>query len=257
MRTVLSYIDEQQECYEQHPFFTEIVDNVALRGNERLAWAPCVVPFIMGYSDLNKYVFRDETSERRHDPLQRLLNVHTYEEDFHWQWMLDDLDRLTVNPTMPLSESVRVLWSPDLSVSRQLCLRLAALTATLPVAGVYATVEAIEAVSVTIFRHCRGITLDNGVECEFFGTKHYLAEAGHSIKTDADIEQNLPVLDEPQRASARAAVNQVFTLFDGWSDALLAYARRNSAHADAAYARIVTESLSSPREIEDVVIPER
>ncbi|MEV6099851.1 hypothetical protein [Nocardia sp. NPDC051981] len=41
-------------------------------------------------------------------------------------------------------------------------------------------VEAVEAVAVTIFKHCQGIALDSGEECEFFGTKDYLAAAGSS-----------------------------------------------------------------------------
>ncbi|MEV4127283.1 hypothetical protein [Nocardia sp. NPDC049707] len=255
MKQILGYIDRKQTDYENHAFFTDLLDNAALSGNERLAWAPSVVPFIMGYSDLNKYVFRDETSDRRGDPLQKMLNTHTYEEDFHWQWMLDDLSRLGADTELSLSDSARVLWSPDMSVSRRLCLKLAALTATLPVSGIYAMVEAIEAVSVTIFKHCQGITLEDGQECEFFGTKHYLAEAGHLMKTDDDSKRNLPVLDDSERAAARAAVDDVFSLFDEWSESLMDYARRYSTDAAKAWAQIIAASQALPHEVEDVVIP--
>ncbi|WP_437517642.1 hypothetical protein [Sorangium sp. So ce1099] len=253
MHEVLSYIDERQQGYERHPFFTELLDNQRLSGRARLAWAPCVIPFIMAYSDLNKYVFRDESRARRDDPLQRMLNIHTYEEDFHWQWMLDDMDRLGVNPKLSLSDAARVFWSPEMKVSRQLCLEFAAIASKTQSFGVYAMVEAIEAVSVTIFKHCRGIALESGVECEFFGTKHYMAEAGHLIKSEGTPKATLPELTEEQRLEARAVVDRVFALFDAWSDSLIQYARKHSTAPLAAYEQMIDVSQKLPREM---VLPE-
>ena len=68
-----------------------------------------VIPFIMGYSDLNKYVFRKGEGDADLEPLQVLLNAHTYEEDFHWQWMLNDLEKLGSDSPMPLPNAARVL----------------------------------------------------------------------------------------------------------------------------------------------------
>jgi hypothetical protein len=246
---VLSYIDSRQKQYEQHRFFAELLDNRSLSGEARLAWAPCVIPFIMGYSDLNKYVFRNESGAVKADPLQRMLNIHTYEEDFHWQWMLDDLDKLGVNSRLTLSDAARVFWSPEMKVSRQLCLEFAAIASTGPSFGVFAMVEAIEAVSITIFHHCRNITLGDGRECEFFGTKHYLAEAGHLIKSEAQPKSELPLLSDEQRASALVVVDRVFELFDVWSDSLFQYAKSQAADPVTAYAEMVRRSEQLPRAI--------
>jgi hypothetical protein len=253
MYEILSYIDECQKSYEQHNFFTKLLDNEYLTGKERLAWAPCVVPFIMGYSDLNKYTFRDESSAVNDDPLQRMLNIHTYEEDFHWQWMLDDLDKLGVNPKLTLSDAARIFWSPEMKASRQLCIEIAVLASQHDSSVVFAIVEAIEAVSITIFRHCQGIALESGVECEFFGTKHYLAEAGHLIKSETQPKENLPNLTEEQRELAKSAVDRVFHLFDSWSSSLLTYAKTHATAPQAAFAKMVNESENLPRE---VVLPE-
>ncbi|WP_437524900.1 hypothetical protein WME79_36920 [Sorangium sp. So ce726] len=249
MHHVLSYIDKRQNGYERHPFFTELLDNQRLSARERLAWAPCVIPFIMGYSDLNKYVFRDESKAKLDDPLQRMLNIHTYEEDFHWQWMLDDLDRLGVNPKLTLSDAARVFWSPEMKVSRQLCLEFAAIASKTQAFGVFAMVEAIEAVSVTIFKHCQGIVLESGVECEFFGTKHYLAEAGHLIKSEGQPKATQMALTPEQRAEAEAVVDRVFEIFDAWSHSLFQYARKHSAVPLAAYEQMIDASQKLPREM--------
>ncbi|MTD57459.1 hypothetical protein [Amycolatopsis pithecellobii] len=241
MQKVVDYIEERRKSYENHDFFSRLLANESLPAEKRLAWGPSVVPFIMGYSDLNKYVFRKEEGGAQSDQLQVLLNAHTYEEDFHWQWMLTDLEKLEADKVMPLSDTARVLWGADFKHSRRLCLELAALAAAAPTYAVFAMVESIEAVSITIFRHCQGITLRDGRECEFFGTKHYLAEASHGIKSPEVEEERLPSLDATQRTEAIRMVDRVFSLFDDWSAALLRLALENGDH-NRRYERMIQES---------------
>ncbi|WP_329349905.1 hypothetical protein OG226_23255 [Streptomyces sp. NBC_01261] len=210
-----------------------------------------MIPFIMGYSDLNKYVFRKGEEEAELDRLQALLNAHTYEEDFHWQWMLADLEKLGADRAMPLSDATRVLWSADFQHSRRLVLELAALAADAPTYAVFAMVESIEAVSITIFTHCRGIALRDGGECEFFGTKHYMAEASHSIKSPEIAEMSLPSLDDAQREESKRMVDRTFALFDDWSGSLLRFALDNADH-DRTYERMIQQSKDLLPEAEAV-----
>jgi len=241
MQEIINYIEEQRKRYEDNDFFTQLLANESLPGDRRLAWAPSVIPFIMGYSDLNKYVFRKGEGDTHLEPLQALLNAHTYEEDFHWQWMLNDLEKLGADSQMPLADAARVLWGAEFKHSRLLCLKLASLASDSPAYAVFAMVEAIEAVSITIFKRCQGITLQDGRECEFFGTKHYLAEASHSIKSPELAESTLPILDDLQREHAMLMVDRVFSLFDEWSSGLLQFAIENDVPT-VSYARMVRQS---------------
>ncbi|MFI9272250.1 hypothetical protein ACIGXM_16210 [Kitasatospora sp. NPDC052896] len=195
----------------------------------------------MGYSDLNKYVFRKGEGDPQLDHLQVLLNAHTYEEDFHWQWLLNDLGKLGADSRMPLSDATRVLWGADFKHSRRLCLELASLASGSPTYAVFAMVESIEAVSITIFKHCQGITMQDGQECEFFGTKHYAAEASHSIKSPEVAASSLPDLDPTQREESKLMVDRVFSLFDDWSTSLLRFANENDVPA-LTYERMVRQS---------------
>ncbi|MFF9483131.1 hypothetical protein [Streptomyces sp. NPDC014733] len=244
MQEVIRYIEEQRKRYEDHDFFVRLLADKTLSGDKRLAWAPSVVPFIMGYSDLNKYVFRKDHEAGALDPLQELLNAHTYEEDFHWQWMLTDLAKLGADGRMSLSDASRVLWGADFQHSRRLCLGLAEMAADAPTYAVFAMVESIEAVSVTIFEHCQGITLRSGEECDFFGTPHYLAEASHSIKSPEVENSDLPLLDAAQRERARLIVDRTFSLFDDWSTALLDFALKNDGY-QSTYERMIHDSKHS------------
>jgi hypothetical protein len=248
MQAIISRIDVKQKEYENHAFFTQLLSNQNIPGQRRLSWAPSIIPFIMGYSDINKYIFRKEKDVGQAEPLQALLNAHTYEEDFHWQWMLNDLGLLDADKKMSLSDAVRVMWSDDLKHSRRLCLELAALAVNAPTYCVFAMVESIEAVSITIFKHCQGIATGNGKECEFFGKKHYVAESSHSIKSPEFTASKLPTLSDMERIEALAMVERVFALFDEWSHSLLRYAGENEDHS-AAYERMVRHSQSMRPEL--------
>lgn len=245
MKEVIDYIEKQRLKFERLPFFTELLDNENLPCEQRLAWGPGTVPFIMGYSDLNKEVFRNEANDA--DPAQHDLNMHTYEEDFHWQWMLDDLDILGANPNLTFSDAVRLIWSPDFRVSREVPLRLTSLVRTTDTHGVFAIVEAIEAVSVTMFQHCQGIRLSNGKECQFFGTKHYLAESGHGIKSEeCKTAQEIRLTDEARQAYC-ALVDQVFELFAKWVDSLCDFAAKYGPQFESHAREAVRASAALPR----------
>ncbi|MDH6108040.1 hypothetical protein P3T36_007648 [Kitasatospora sp. MAP12-15] len=241
MQEVVGYIEKRRKQYEAHDFFVRLLTDESLSGERRLAWAPSVIPFIMGYSDLNKYVFRKGEDDPQVEHLQVLLNAHTYEEDFHWQWLLNDLGKLGADSRMSLSDATRVLWGADFKHSRRLCLELASLASDSPTYAVFAMVEAIEAVSITIFKNCQGITVQDGRECEFFGTKHYDAEASHSIKSPEVAASSLPDLAAIQREESKLMVDRVFSLFDDWSTSLLQFAAENEVHA-LAYERMVRQS---------------
>ena len=137
-----------------------------------------------------------------------------------------------------------------MSTSRRLCIWLGALASNSEPYEVFTIVEAIEANSIAMFKYCRDIKLDDGTACEFFGPKHYRAEAGHLIKSERSEASN-PELSEPQREKAKKLADQVFQAFDQWSDALFLFGK---AHADTpagAYTQIVTRSEQSPREAMD------
>ena len=90
--------------------------------------------------------------------------------------------------------------------------------------------------------------MPDGRECEFFGTKHYLAEASHSIKSPEVAESSLPDLDNLQRGHAKQIVDRTFALFYEWSSALLRFAIENEDEDEdpaATFARMVRHSKDS------------
>ena len=241
MKNIIDYIETAKNEFEKHPFFTQFLSNTDLPGEKRLSWAPSTIPFIMGYADLNTYIFRKEKPDGVADPIQAMLNAHTYEEDFHWQWLLRDLDKVNADMKMPLSDAIRVLWGPGFEHSRRLSLELTATATQLESYGLFALMEAIEAVSIVLFRSCQGITMQNGEECEFFGTKHYIAESSHAINDPGFADLDLPALKDDEREKAQVVVDRVFRLFNDWVDSLLQYARNVDEHS-VSYEQMIIQS---------------
>lgn len=100
MKTVLQHIEINKESYAQLPLF-EFLRDERRTPQERLAFLPHIAFFIMAFSDLNKFVLRDETPSI--DSYQRKVNAHTYEDDHHWPWYLEDLHKLGYNRSATLA----------------------------------------------------------------------------------------------------------------------------------------------------------
>lgn len=67
-----------------------------------------MAPFILAFGDLNKYVMRDESCS---DPHQRRVNAHTYEDDHHWPWYLEDMIALGLDGVTTPTELFRSIYS--------------------------------------------------------------------------------------------------------------------------------------------------
>src|SRR5688572_26780725 len=121
MRTVMKEIFQAKKRYSMLPLF-EFMRDEALTPRERLGFFPCMAPFILAFGDLNKYVMRDERSNDRH---QHLVNAHTYEDDHHWPWYLEDMTALGFDRHDSATTLLRAMYHDEMKVNRMLMTRLA------------------------------------------------------------------------------------------------------------------------------------
>ena len=89
MKEILNLIQKKQAEFSQLPLY-QFLRNESIAPQERLAFVPCFSFFVMGFGELNTSAFREEPT---HDPIQKIVNQHTYEDDCHWPWFLEDLER--------------------------------------------------------------------------------------------------------------------------------------------------------------------
>jgi hypothetical protein len=228
MKSILALIEKKQKTYAQLPFFQFLRDQ-NISPEKRLAFAPCAATFIMSFADLNKYALRQEPTK---DKIQIILNKHTYEDDFHWQWFLEDMQKLGFNCSLEFNESLTLLWSEKTRNSRLLTYQLYGYIAQSEPVEKLIILEAIEATADIFLFLTRQITnelrLVTNQEYKYFGDCHVLQETSHHTSSkDVDEFINNIYLSEASQLKGLELVDKVFTAFTQWTYELLAYAQSN------------------------------
>ncbi|BAY44752.1 hypothetical protein SAMD00079811_23540 [Scytonema sp. HK-05] len=228
MKEVLALIEKRKQEFAQLPFFKFMQDK-SIDPRQRLAWAPCVAPFAIGFGQLNRFDFRKEPTD---EPIQKLINRHTYEDDHHWVWFLEDLEKLGLNHLMKFSDAMRFYWGEETYKTRQVCHQIALYTFRSEPIVVVAAIEAIEAtgnvalaVTAQVAQELEQITRQ---KYRYFGEDHFCVETGHTTGTD-DIEKLLESiqLTHEQRAKAFEVVEKVFEVFTEATNEMRAYAEKH------------------------------
>lgn len=224
MRAVMKAIFEAKRDYEALPLFDLMRDD-SKTPRERLAFYPCMAPFILAFGDLNKYVMRDETSTQ---PYQQLVNAHTYEDDHHWPWYLEDFSTLGFDLRTPATDVFRFLYSERTPVNRMLSTKLAHLLYGATPLERLVIIEAIEETGNVLFALTAGlarrIQAQEGLTLRYLGDFHFNVETGHAMNGADHRELAAIALDDIQRAKCLLLVRLVFGLFEAWTHELLAYA---------------------------------
>ncbi|BAY28607.1 hypothetical protein NIES2107_04380 [Nostoc carneum NIES-2107] len=225
MKEVLDLIENKKQEFAQLPLFNFMRDqNIDPR--QRLAWAPCAAHFIMNFGELNKYFLRVEPTE---DPLQIIINNHTYEDDHHWLWFLEDLKHLKLDQSLKFSEALKFLWSEETKNARWLNYQLYKYTAQATPIQKIIVIEVTEATGNVMFSTAADIAKQikaiTQKECRYFADFHLNVETGH-ITGSAGIRQLLQDIQLPEsnQIEALELVDTLFAVFAKFTNDLLLYA---------------------------------
>lgn len=224
MRTVMRAILQAKRNYATLPLF-EFMRDETLSPRERLGFFPCMAPFVLAFGDLNKYVMRDEASR---DPYQQLVNRHTYEDDHHWPWYLEDLTALGFDRTAATTQVLMFLFSDRTRVNRMLMTKLAHLLYDATPVRRLAIIEAIEETGNVLFSLTAGlarrIEAQERIPLRYLGDFHFNRETGHAMSGADHRELAAIQLDDTERAKCLEQVALVFRYFEEWTNELLTYA---------------------------------
>jgi len=225
MKAVMREMAQAKRHYATLPLF-EFLRSDAIPPLERLAFYPCMAPFILAFSDLNRFVLRDEASS---DPHQLLINEHTYEDDHHWPWFLEDFTKLGFDRPSSVTQVLRAYMQDHGRENRMLAARLAQiLTGASPVEKLV-VVEAIEETGNVLFgltaKIAARIEAEGGPELRYLGQFHFSRETGHAMHGHDHRVIEAIELTDLQRVRCLDLSFQVFDLFADWTTELLGYAR--------------------------------
>ncbi|MBD2166736.1 hypothetical protein H6G04_20295 [Calothrix membranacea FACHB-236] len=232
MKAILSHILKLKQEYSRLPFFNFLRDE-SLSARQRLEFYPCMAPFIMSFGDLNRYVIRQEPTS---DPYQAMLNEHSYEDDHHWPWYLEDYIKLGfANEKISPTEYLEFFYSDRTAINRILSHKLAHLIYSSSSIVRLAIVEAIEETGNVLFDLMGNLAVqieqEMGINLRYCGEFHFSKESGHAMTNDHAMMVKIE-MDEQTHAEAIEKVNLVFAWFQEWTEELLAYAQQNLNHVD-------------------------
>ncbi len=224
MKAVMREIAQAKTHYARLPLF-EFLRSEAIAPRDRLAFFPCMAPFILAFSDLNRYVLREEPTE---DPHQKLVNTHSHEDDHHWPWYLEDFAKLGCDRTMSLAHALRTPMKDEMRQNRMLMPRLAQLAVNTTPVEKLVIVESIEETGNVLFgltmKIARRIQAEGGPELRYLGQFHFARETGHAMHgLDHRVLEAIE-LTPTERMRCLDLSFQVFDLFVDWTAELLAFA---------------------------------
>jgi hypothetical protein len=246
MEEVLALIEKKKQIFASSGLF-EFMRDQSIDPRQRLAFAPCMAPFVMSFGEFNKYVFREEPTN---DPIQEIVNNHTYKDDHHWLWFLKDLETLGINRYVKFSDALNFLWNEETKgarlVSHQIfrsafgaspITKLAILEVTEATGNVFFSTAA------PIAQELRTITQK---EFLYFGCFHLVVETGHTTGTP-EVDQLIKniQLSEETRQEAFKIVENLFEVFTELTDELLVYAKTHSFEQPFAKPRDIWQPLKA------------
>jgi hypothetical protein len=229
MKEVLDLIQYKKEEFAQLPLF-EYLQDKSISPKQRLAFAPCVSPLVMGFGELCRSVFREEGTN---DKLQELINLHTYEEDCHWQWLLEDIQKLGFDKSLTFTDSLRFIWGEETKKTRHVCPRIERYAFQSNPLQRLVAMEVAEAAANVFFSSTEQVIQELKVitkkQYRYFGGHHIDKENQHTIKTDDVVHSFEKIqLTEAQRQHFFNMVDDLFEAFTESMDELLMYAKRHN-----------------------------
>ncbi|MGB3758429.1 MAG: hypothetical protein WBA07_18960 [Rivularia sp. (in: cyanobacteria)] len=253
MKEVLELIEQKKQEFAKLPFFQYLADE-SIDPRERLVWAPYIAPFVMIFGELNQSFLRDEkfiSDNIQNKQVQELLDKHSYEDQYHWIWFLEDLEKMGLNPLVNYTDALRFIWSKETQAARNIAYELIVSVVNQdPIikAIVLESVEATGNVAFSVFgklgQELEEITHQN---YRYFSYSHLTVETGHLIGQTENLEELLEAisLTPSQKMQAYKLVDKVFDGFTKFMNQMMSVAVKKACKKPFIYVNYAQTSLVS------------
>ena len=218
MRTIIPLIRQRQERYRNHPFIRFLKDDQA-SPQARLAYAPFACFFSMTFSEFNRHYIRVSEPTGEHE---KALNEHAREDETHYRWFLQDLERLGYNPVCSFTDALRFIWSEEGRHARDLSHYLIGAAQRADPELKLVILEAIEATGAVwldatvaaVRQHPEADELNYFNKAHEQRERHFVESAGHDAIARFE-------LSDATRRRAPAIVDGIFDRMEAFNHELL------------------------------------
>ncbi|MBE9210788.1 hypothetical protein IQ244_30660 [Nostoc sp. LEGE 06077] len=214
MQHVLALIENKKQDFAKLPLFS-FMQNQSIHPKDRLSFAPILVPLAMGFGELCNNVFREEPTTNQ---IQHLINRHTYEEHFHWQWLLEDIEKLELHHCTKLTDAMSFSFGEATLKSRTVCYQIYHHTFQADPIFKFVAMQVAEATANVFFNISQPVALElkeiTGQEYRYFGMCHLHEEEHHYMNTPNIVRffQEIDLSDE-QRQQAITIAELTFAAY--------------------------------------------
>jgi hypothetical protein len=230
VKRVIEHIERTKAEVAEHPFYRWLASDQAPL-EDRFAFAPVFVTFIMGFSDMNRWFMRYPAAG---DELRRAINKHTFEDATHSRLFLEDWRKLGLDGRLGWSAGDTIAWhyaSRETEIFRGYGMEVMKMCALHEDPLVrFSFMDAIEACGHVFFAATSNVATElskkTGEDYRYFGTYHLKRETGHLLAGWRAFEE--ATLDEARLEEACSLVDRIFGMFLVENDRLLRYAERVS-----------------------------
>jgi cell fate (sporulation/competence/biofilm development) regulator YmcA (YheA/YmcA/DUF963 family) len=228
MKDILDLVQQRKEEFARLPLFKYLQDT-SIHPRQRLAFAPALSPLVLGFGELCKRVLKEEPTN---DTLQALINIHTYEEDIHWQWFLEDLPTLGFDDSLLFTNTLKFLWGEETKKTRQVCAKMERYAYKSDPVMRLIVMEVAEAAANVFFSETEQVINElksiTKKQYLYFGGYHIEKENNHHIKKEdiTNYLEQIPLVEE-RRQECYEVVDILFKAFTESMDELLVYSQRH------------------------------
>lgn len=229
LKKVLDYLEEKKQEFAQLPLF-DFLQDTRIDPRQRLVFAPCLSPLVLGFAELCTSVLREEPTQ---DPIQALINQHTYEEQNHWQWLLEDIQKLELDKSLRFTDALRFMWGAETRKSRNVYPRMWRYSFRAEPLQKLVVMEVSEATANVFFtrtelviHELQGITKK---QYQYFGGHHIEMEESHHIQTHDVVKflEGIELSEEKYQKFCRI-VDELFEAYSDSMSELFVYATQHS-----------------------------
>lgn len=226
MKEIQALIETKKQEFAKNPLFDYLHDEtVGLK--QRLSWLPCFVPLGMSFTDILRYEIFQENPQTQ---VQRILNNHVREDETHYHWLLEDLQKLDLNPTQDFTDSVKFIWGEENKVCRMCNIHIAQIIYQAEPVIILVLLECIEAGGNVVFNNtapvAERLSEETGQVYRYLGKHHLKREIGHVTGNVEKIVASIELTPE-QTVKAVEVVERMFQIHTDYAHELLRYAKNN------------------------------
>lgn len=185
MNTIPDLIEHHKIRLDQNPLSAKLSDPTIPWSN-KLQCIPRLMFFVLGFKDCMQLL---HTTDPQNE-IESIVNTHSEEDQFHWEWFLRDLEKLNIDniQSKTTTSMLTQMWSDDQMPVRQM---------------VYSTTRYIQNYTNPVLRLILIEVIESGYEAftkymspviqaagmydslQYFGNIHNEAESDHDRNTNA------------------------------------------------------------------------